>query len=239
MAHDLFSFDSSVLLVRDIAGDYRPADAGEVLQAAQRLLGQQLQGRDHLIVARSEMLSFAERGLLCRKGPSGPSIFLSSCALRAWSGSPGDWLKPIPAALAWRPRYRRTASGCSASAWCQCPLRALVYLQLGMPAARRGARRAAVGSSLPWPLAGYPSFPSFIADPATAAAGACQVAARASRTGLIDRIRMKGRARECSVAAVYHRSHRGGSRRAAALCAGKQVGASAPVAVQRRTPSVS
>ena len=48
MAHDLFSFDSSVLLVRDIAGDYRPAEAGEVLQAAQRLLGQQLQGREVL-----------------------------------------------------------------------------------------------------------------------------------------------------------------------------------------------
>lgn len=48
MAHDLFSFDSSVLLVRDIAGDYRPADAGEVLQAAQRLLGRQLQGREVL-----------------------------------------------------------------------------------------------------------------------------------------------------------------------------------------------
>ncbi len=48
MAHDLFSFDSSVLLVRDAAGDYRPADAGEVLQAAQRLLGRQLQGREVL-----------------------------------------------------------------------------------------------------------------------------------------------------------------------------------------------
>lgn len=48
MAHDLFSFDSSVLLVRDVAGDYRPAEAGEVLQAAQRLLGQQLQGREAL-----------------------------------------------------------------------------------------------------------------------------------------------------------------------------------------------
>lgn len=48
MAHDLFSFDPSVLLVRDVAGDYRPADAGEVLQAAQRLLWQQLQGREVL-----------------------------------------------------------------------------------------------------------------------------------------------------------------------------------------------
>ena len=48
MVHDLFSFDSSVLLVRDVAGDYRPAEAGEVLQAAQRLLGQKLQGREVL-----------------------------------------------------------------------------------------------------------------------------------------------------------------------------------------------
>ncbi len=48
MAHDLSSFNSSVLLVRDVAGDYRPADAGEVLQAAQRLLGQQLKGREVL-----------------------------------------------------------------------------------------------------------------------------------------------------------------------------------------------
>lgn len=48
MAHDLFSFDSSVYLVRDVAGDYRPAEVGEVLQAAQRLLRQQLQGREVL-----------------------------------------------------------------------------------------------------------------------------------------------------------------------------------------------
>lgn len=48
---------------------------------------------------------------------------------------------------------------------------ALVHLQLGVLAARGGARRAAVGSSLPWPLAGLPSFPSFITDPATVAAG--------------------------------------------------------------------
>lgn len=45
MSHDLFSsfasFDSStssVLLVRDVAGEYRPADADEVLQAAQQVL---------------------------------------------------------------------------------------------------------------------------------------------------------------------------------------------------------
>ncbi len=42
-----FSLDSS-LLVRDITGDYRPANADEVLQAAQRLLGAQLRGREVL-----------------------------------------------------------------------------------------------------------------------------------------------------------------------------------------------
>ena len=39
------SLESS-LLVRDITGDYRPANADEVLQAAQRLLGAQLHGRE-------------------------------------------------------------------------------------------------------------------------------------------------------------------------------------------------
>ena len=48
MAHDLFSFDPSVLLVRDVAGDYRPAEAGEVLQAAQTLLARQLRGQEVL-----------------------------------------------------------------------------------------------------------------------------------------------------------------------------------------------
>ena len=48
MAHDLFSFDPSVLLVRDGAGDYRPADPDEVLRAAQRLLGEQLRGCEAL-----------------------------------------------------------------------------------------------------------------------------------------------------------------------------------------------
>ena len=48
MAHDLFPFDSSVLLVRDVAGDYRPAEAGEVLQAAQTLLARQLRGQEVL-----------------------------------------------------------------------------------------------------------------------------------------------------------------------------------------------
>lgn len=37
--------DSSVLMVRDVAGDYRPADAAEVLQAAQLVLKQQLRGQ--------------------------------------------------------------------------------------------------------------------------------------------------------------------------------------------------
>lgn len=41
------SLESS-LLVRDVTGDYRPANAGEVLQAAQRLLGAQLRGREVL-----------------------------------------------------------------------------------------------------------------------------------------------------------------------------------------------
>lgn len=39
--------DSS-LLVRDVAGDYRPANADEILQAAQRVLGGQLHGREAL-----------------------------------------------------------------------------------------------------------------------------------------------------------------------------------------------
>lgn len=49
MAHDLSSsIDSSVLLVRDVAGVYRPAQADEVLQAAQKLLWQQLRGSEVL-----------------------------------------------------------------------------------------------------------------------------------------------------------------------------------------------
>jgi DNA repair protein RadC len=39
------SFDASVLMVRDVAGDYRPADAAEVLHAAQHVLKQQLRGQ--------------------------------------------------------------------------------------------------------------------------------------------------------------------------------------------------
>ena len=60
MAHDLSSsIESSVLLVRDVAGAYRPAQADEVLQAAQKLLWQQLRG--------SEVLSSpqAVRDFLC------------------------------------------------------------------------------------------------------------------------------------------------------------------------------
>lgn len=57
MAHDLFSsLDSlvaasaadSALMVRDVAGDYRLADADEVLVAAQRLLARQLRSAEVL-----------------------------------------------------------------------------------------------------------------------------------------------------------------------------------------------
>jgi DNA repair protein RadC len=55
MSHDLFSsfafFDSSnssVLLVRDVAGDYRQVDADEVLQAAQQVLLGRVRGSDVL-----------------------------------------------------------------------------------------------------------------------------------------------------------------------------------------------
>ena len=41
------SIESS-LLVREVTGEYRPANADEVLQAAQRLLGAQLRGREVL-----------------------------------------------------------------------------------------------------------------------------------------------------------------------------------------------
>ncbi|MBQ0921588.1 DNA repair protein [Hydrogenophaga aromaticivorans] len=55
MQHDLFSsLDSfqalsvaaSALLVRDVSGQYRPAEADEVLLAAQRLLAAQVRGSD-------------------------------------------------------------------------------------------------------------------------------------------------------------------------------------------------
>lgn len=55
MSHDLVSslssFDASSaesLLVRDVAGTYRPAEADEVLQAAQRLLASRVRGGDVL-----------------------------------------------------------------------------------------------------------------------------------------------------------------------------------------------
>ena len=57
MSHDLFSsLDSFVavssvassLLVRDVAGEYRPAEADEVLQAAQRVLAGSVRGTDVL-----------------------------------------------------------------------------------------------------------------------------------------------------------------------------------------------
>ena len=46
MSHDLSAFDPSVLLVREGAGTYRPAEADEVLQAARRLLEQRLPGSE-------------------------------------------------------------------------------------------------------------------------------------------------------------------------------------------------
>jgi len=61
MAHDLYSLDSSLLLVRDDAGDYRPADADEVLRAALRLLAEQLRGCEVLSSPR------AVRDFLCVK----------------------------------------------------------------------------------------------------------------------------------------------------------------------------
>ena len=49
MANDVdASNGSSVLLVRDVAGTYRPAQVDEVLQAAQALLWQQMRGREVL-----------------------------------------------------------------------------------------------------------------------------------------------------------------------------------------------
>jgi DNA repair protein RadC len=55
MSHDFFSsfasFDSSsspVLLVRDVAADYRQIDADEVLQAAQQVLLSRVRGSDVL-----------------------------------------------------------------------------------------------------------------------------------------------------------------------------------------------
>ena len=46
MSHDLSFSDPSVLLVREVAGTYRPAGADEVLQAARRLLERRLPGSE-------------------------------------------------------------------------------------------------------------------------------------------------------------------------------------------------
>ncbi len=57
MSHDLFSSldsfaavpsASSSLLVRDVAGEYRPAEADEVLAAAQRVLASRVRGTNVL-----------------------------------------------------------------------------------------------------------------------------------------------------------------------------------------------
>ncbi|GKS92169.1 hypothetical protein [Acidovorax sp. SUPP2539] len=57
MAHDLFSSldsfttssaDTSALLVRDVAGSYRPAADDEILNAAQCLLASQVRGTNTL-----------------------------------------------------------------------------------------------------------------------------------------------------------------------------------------------
>ncbi|MEO7337297.1 MAG: DNA repair protein RadC [Caldimonas sp.] len=48
MAHDLLSSDASTLMVRDVAGAYRPAGVTEVLRAAQRMLSEQILGREVL-----------------------------------------------------------------------------------------------------------------------------------------------------------------------------------------------
>ena len=48
MAFDRSISGVSVLLVRDVLGAYRPADAGEVLHVAQQLLFEQIRGREVL-----------------------------------------------------------------------------------------------------------------------------------------------------------------------------------------------
>lgn len=67
MQHDLFSsLDSfaavssaaaSALPVRDVTGEYRPADADEVLQAAQRVLAGRVRGTD-MLTSRAEVKDF-------------------------------------------------------------------------------------------------------------------------------------------------------------------------------------
>ena len=48
MQRDLFSIDPSVLLVRDGTGDYQPAQATQVLEAARRLLMREIESSDVL-----------------------------------------------------------------------------------------------------------------------------------------------------------------------------------------------
>ena len=66
MSHDLFSsLDSFVavssaassLLVRDVGGEYRPADADEVLQAAQRVLAARVRGT-HVLTSPAVVKDF-------------------------------------------------------------------------------------------------------------------------------------------------------------------------------------
>jgi DNA repair protein RadC len=83
MSHDLFSsLDSFVavssaassLLVRDVAGEYRPADADEVLQAAQRLLAGRVRGTDVLTspaVVKDALSRNSSALLLVHNHPSG------------------------------------------------------------------------------------------------------------------------------------------------------------------------
>ena len=75
MSHDLFSsLDSFVavsaaassLLVRDVAGEYRPADADEVLQAAQRVLAGRVRGTDVLRRRRWSRTSCGHAWGTCR-----------------------------------------------------------------------------------------------------------------------------------------------------------------------------
>lgn len=77
MAHDLFSsLDSFVvcispsLLVRDVGGEYRPAEADEVLQVAQQLLAGQVRGAD-VLCSPEAVRSF----LRCRLGALPHEVF--------------------------------------------------------------------------------------------------------------------------------------------------------------------
>ncbi|VTU31693.1 DNA repair protein RadC [Variovorax sp. SRS16] len=77
MSHDQFSslasFESSAcvsLLVRDVAGEYRPAEANEVLQAAQRLLAGRVRGSD-ILTSPAAVRDF----LRLRHGPLEHEVF--------------------------------------------------------------------------------------------------------------------------------------------------------------------